>query len=41
MDARLIPDFVEPIVTGQADYTKGNRFFDLEEIRNMLSSSGI
>lgn len=35
MDARLIPDFVEPIVTGQADYTKGNRFFDLEEIRNM------
>lgn len=35
MDVSLIPDFVEPIRKGLADYTKGNRFFDLEEIRNM------
>ena len=35
MDPSLIPDFVAPIVAGYADYTKGNRFFDLEEIRAM------
>ena len=35
MDPNLIPDFVSPIVTGEADYTKGNRFFDLDEIRTM------
>jgi dolichol-phosphate mannosyltransferase len=35
MDPSLIPDFVAPIVAGAADYTKGNRFFDLEEIRAM------
>ncbi|MHC3908929.1 hypothetical protein ACMZ4X_02155 [Achromobacter marplatensis] len=35
MDPRLIPDFVAPILCGEADYTKGNRFFDLEEIRAM------
>lgn len=35
MDPLLIPKFVYPIVNGEADYTKGNRFFDLEEIRAM------
>lgn len=35
MDAGLIPQFVEPILSGEADYTKGNRFFDLEEIGAM------
>lgn len=35
MDPSLIPDFVAPIIAGEADYTKGNRFFDLEEIRAM------
>ncbi len=35
MDPSLIQDFVLPILNGQADYTKGNRFFDLEEIRQM------
>ncbi|KPW56871.1 MULTISPECIES: glycosyltransferase family 2 protein [Pseudomonas syringae group genomosp. 2] len=35
MDPMLIPDFVLPILNGNADYTKGNRFFDLEEIRQM------
>lgn len=35
MDPDLIPLFVAPILAGEADYTKGNRFFDLEEIRAM------
>lgn len=35
MDPGLIPTFVAPIINGEADYTKGNRFFDLEEIRQM------
>ena len=35
MDPSLIPSFVFPIINGEADYTKGNRFFDLEEIRQM------
>jgi dolichol-phosphate mannosyltransferase len=35
MNPALIPDFVEPILAGEADYTKGNRFFNLEEIKSM------
>lgn len=35
MDPALIPDFIEPIVSGDADYTKGNRFYNLEEIHQM------
>lgn len=35
MDPALIPNFVRPIICGRADYTKGNRFFDLEEIQAM------
>ncbi|WP_426075818.1 glycosyltransferase family 2 protein [Janthinobacterium sp. PSPC3-1] len=35
MDPALIPDFIDPIVAGEADYTKGNRFYNLEEIRAM------
>ena len=35
MDASLIPAFVAPILAGEADYTKGNRFYDLERIRVM------
>ena len=35
MDPSLIPAFIAPIISGEADYTKGNRFFDLEEIRAM------
>ncbi len=35
MDPALIMDFVSPIVNGEADYTKGNRFFDLEKVRSM------
>lgn len=35
MEPHLIPNFIAPILAGDADYTKGNRFFDLEEIRAM------
>ncbi len=35
MDPSLIPAFVAPILNGEADYTKGNRFFDLEDVRSM------
>jgi glycosyltransferase involved in cell wall biosynthesis len=35
MDPALIPVFAAPIFEGQADYTKGNRFYDLEQIGNM------
>jgi hypothetical protein len=35
MDPSLISAVVYPILAGEADYTKGNRFFDLEEIRSM------
>lgn len=35
MDPSLILDFVSPIAAGEADYTKGNRFFDLEDISAM------
>lgn len=35
MDPSLIPSFIGPILAGEADYTKGNRFFDLEAVRAM------
>ena len=35
MDPGMVPDFVAPILAGEADYTKGNRFFDLEQIQAM------
>jgi len=35
MDPRLIPAFVAPIAAGRADYTKGNRFFNPENVRRM------
>jgi glycosyltransferase involved in cell wall biosynthesis len=35
MDPALIPQFVEPIVSGEADFAKGNRFDDLSVIRAM------
>jgi glycosyltransferase involved in cell wall biosynthesis len=35
MDPSLIPAFIAPILAGEADYTKGNRFFDLEQIGSM------
>jgi dolichol-phosphate mannosyltransferase len=35
MDPRLIPRFIAPILAGEADYCKGNRFFNLEHIGAM------
>lgn len=35
MEPALIPHFIAPILAGEADYTKGNRFFDLEQIHAM------
>lgn len=35
MDPQLIAQFARPLLTGQADYAKGNRFYDLEHIRRM------
>jgi len=35
MDPTLIPRFIAPILKGQADYTKGNRFYDLTHIGQM------
>jgi len=35
MDPALVPSFVYPIAIGAADYTKGNRFFNLENTKGM------
>jgi dolichol-phosphate mannosyltransferase len=35
MDPALIPRLVRPIEAGEADYAKGNRFFELEGLRAM------
>ena len=35
MDPKLIPVFIAPIIRGEADYTKGNRFYELEQIHRM------
>lgn len=35
MDPVLIPRFIQPLLDGRADYTKGNRFYDLEHIQRM------
>ena len=38
MDSALIPLFVAPIIAGEADYTKGNRFWNLEKLGKMPKS---
>jgi dolichol-phosphate mannosyltransferase len=35
MNPLIIPRMVAPILAGKADYTKGNRFFDLDALRAM------
>lgn len=35
MDPALISRFVAPIAQGRADYVKGNRFFNVEDVRSM------
>jgi len=38
MDPSLVPALAAPILDGRADYTKGNRFFDIEHVRAMPSA---
>ena len=35
MEPSLISKFIYPLIKGQADYTKGNRFWNIEDVRNM------
>jgi glycosyltransferase involved in cell wall biosynthesis len=35
MDPALLPLFVRPILAGEADVTKGNRFYNPQDVRNM------
>lgn len=35
MDPRLVPQLIKPIVNQHADYTKGNRFFSIEDAVQM------
>ena len=35
MDPSIIEKFINPITRGEADYTKGNRFYDLETLKAM------
>lgn len=35
MAPALVPAFVAPVLRGEADYTKGNRFFEIETVRQM------
>ena len=35
MQPQLLPAFVAPILSGEADYTKGNRFYDLAHMARM------
>lgn len=35
MDTQLIPKLIEPILSGNADYTKGNRFHSLQYVKKM------
>lgn len=38
MDPKLIPGLIDPVINRQADYVKGNRFFDLAFLRKMPGS---
>src|SRR5689334_2332168 len=35
MDPRLLPRFVRPLLAGEADYAKGNRFHTIAGVRSM------
>lgn len=35
MAPELIPQLIAPLLAGEADYTKGNRFFNVEDVRAM------
>lgn len=38
MDPKLMDSFILPILNGNADYCKGNRFYDLEKINQMSNA---
>jgi hypothetical protein len=35
MDPRYLPDLIEPLLRGEADYTKGNRWSAVDQLRTM------
>jgi len=35
MDLEYLEDLIQPILDNQADYTKGNRFYDFKALRQM------
>ena len=35
MDPGYLPDLLDPIIDGKSEYSKGNRFFDLEALKRM------
>jgi len=35
MDPALINQFIQPILLGHADFTKGNRFYNLDDVKEM------
>jgi len=35
MDPKLLIKFISPILNGNADFTKGNRFYNVEDLKNM------
>ena len=35
MDPALIPDLIAPLIDGRADYTKGNRFINVDQVMSM------
>lgn len=37
MDPRWVPHLLAPLIAGEADYAKGNRFYDLDGLRAMPS----
>lgn len=46
MDPRIMQNFVNPIISGKADYTKGSRFYQLQYLKQMpwirvLGNSGL
>lgn len=35
MDPRYLPDLLDPIIDGKSEYSKGNRYFDIEAIKKI------
>jgi glycosyltransferase involved in cell wall biosynthesis len=41
MDPQLLPAFIAPVINGDADYAKGNRFYDIDTVRRMPVVRGL